>query len=166
MGLLIVNSIGYFGIFRWHQYGLRQEMKQAIKQGLPEDQLTHFRFSHDDYAQLDWEEDGREFRFNNRMYDVVRMHRSATYVEVACVHDEQETRLFAQLDEWVYHQFREYPEPGTTVLFHWLRLYTASSSESMTQDVEEVLSTPKTPYFLNTAQGYTSLPEHPPQPAC
>lgn len=78
---------------------IRQAIKQRIKAGVPEGERLVFRFTDQELDALDWEEEGREFRRNGRMYDVVERHQLADgTVELSCIDDDQETRLFARLD--------------------------------------------------------------------
>ena len=78
---------------------IRHAVKQRIKAGVPEGERVVFRFTDQDVDALDWEKEGREFRRNGRMYDVVERRQLADgTIELSCIDDDQETRLFARLE--------------------------------------------------------------------
>jgi hypothetical protein len=78
---------------------IRHAIKQRIKAGVPEGDRVVFLFTARELDDLDWEEERREFRRNGRMYDVVESHQLPEgTIKLACIDDEQETRLFVRLD--------------------------------------------------------------------
>lgn len=103
--LLFAFIIGFFGFFPLHkflQYRVRQEIKLQIKQGIPENELHKIVFAINE--EPDWEQEGKEFRHNHQMYDVVKKEVTETEVIYYCVNDHEETFLFAQLDKMVKEQ--------------------------------------------------------------
>lgn len=77
---------------------LRQEIKQRIHLGLPEDELVRFAFTRTAYEALEKEDGGREFRIDGHLYDVVRSTVDADgTVHVEAVNDRAEARLIAHL---------------------------------------------------------------------
>lgn len=76
-------------------------MKLFIKQGLPENELTMILVTPENRNLLDWEED-HEFRYKGTMYDIVKIKTVCeTSTIYYCIKDNEETKLFAQLDEEV-----------------------------------------------------------------
>ena len=95
------NLVGLFFIFKAQQYQVRQEIKQHIKKGIPENELTQIIVTPENKNQLNWEHE-KEFRYKSEMYDVVKKEIiDGTTILYYCIADNQETTLFANLDEQV-----------------------------------------------------------------
>jgi hypothetical protein len=79
---------------------LRKEMKQRIRQGLPEHELVRFAFSPKEYEALEKKDGGREFWVDGHIYDVVRCFTDADdHVHIEAVDDRDEARLMAGLND-------------------------------------------------------------------
>jgi hypothetical protein len=98
--IFIFQSVGVFLLFRLKQSDIRQEIKSRIKAGVPEAELTIFRFDSEKLKQLKWV-DGHEFIYQERMYDIVSTTYDGEIVVYHCLHDIQETRLFKDLNNLV-----------------------------------------------------------------
>lgn len=99
--LFAFNLAGFFFVFKVQQYRIRREIKQYIKQGVPENELALITVTPENENQLDWKHK-KEFRYKGTMYDVVRKEIiNKTTIIYHCVTDTQETVLFAHLDEMV-----------------------------------------------------------------
>jgi hypothetical protein len=95
------SMVGFFLVFKIQQYQVRKEIKHLIKNGLPETQLVQININSRNQSELKWE-DENEFRYQGAMYDVVRIEKKDdSTIIYYCVSDEQETILFANLDEQV-----------------------------------------------------------------
>lgn len=95
----VLEITGFYPVFKLSQWNLRKEMKSLIKAGVPESELHVLPFSRRDLACLTWEREGKEFRKNGQMFDVVRRVDKKDTVILYCVNDKQESVLFANLDE-------------------------------------------------------------------
>ena len=84
-------------IFKISQYAIRKEIKKKIKAGLAQEDLVIFSFSDKELADLNWEH-SREFHFRGKMFDVVRRSDKNDQHVLYCISDDQESRLFADLD--------------------------------------------------------------------
>lgn len=101
LGAQIVTLSGFqYSIFRYKQSVIRSEIKRAIKEGVPEDELVDFRFhiKEESWKNLEWTKPEKEFRFNNQMYDVVETQKSNDTIYFKCIHDVKESGLFHQID--------------------------------------------------------------------
>lgn len=80
------------GLLLRHQ--ARRDMRHAVRQGSSRGG-TRFRFSALDARILEpgftWEEEGREFLWQGRLYDVIAIAYGDGACEVSCVPDETET---------------------------------------------------------------------------
>jgi len=107
----LFQTAGYFFVFKLQKHDIRQEIKQQIRAGVPEDELVLFKIPGT------WTENSRslqhihegEFRYNGVMYDVVRQEMRGDTTWYYCLADEKETRLFANLDEAVKRDMNQNP---------------------------------------------------------
>lgn len=104
---VLLQTAGYLFVFKLQQHEIRQEIKRQIKAGVPEGELVLFKLANT--AHLSWIIHGREFRSNGVMYDVVRKESDGDTTRYYCLSDEQETQLFAQLDEAVARDMNQNP---------------------------------------------------------
>ena len=49
---------------------------------------------------MEWIEEGKEFEFNGKLYDVSKIKRSANGFQVYCVNDSLEESFIAMFDQW------------------------------------------------------------------
>jgi hypothetical protein len=94
--LLCYQIIGFFTFIEIEHYLIRKEIKRAIKQAVPENQLIHFHFTPKERQKLNWVKP-HEFRLNGRFYDVVHKKRINGVWHFKCIDDIQETVLFEKL---------------------------------------------------------------------
>jgi len=108
---MLLQAGGYFFVFKIQQHEIRQEIKQQIKAGMPEDELVLLKIpnalAHE--SRSFWSIPEREFRSNGVMYDVVRQEGHGDTTWYYCLADEKETRLFANLDEAVKRDMNQNP---------------------------------------------------------
>lgn len=96
LALLCYQIIGFFTFIEIEHYLIRKEIKRAIKQAVPENQLIHFHFTPKERQKLNWLKP-HEFRFNGRFYDVVHKKKINGVWHFKCIDDIQETVLFEKL---------------------------------------------------------------------
>ena len=105
--LLVVftfNSVGYYFVFRVLQEQVRNEIKSQLKQQIPESRLHIVTIKETDARLLEWEREGKEFRYKGMMYDVVRTEKQEGTVTYYCLTDVEESRLFAMMELLVKEQ--------------------------------------------------------------
>ena len=92
---------GYLIEFQFESTRIRKEIKKLTKEAVPLNQLVYFQFSEKEIQNLTWTKKN-EFKKNGHFYDVVwRKNLANGVVEFQCVSDDQETVLFAKLDQYV-----------------------------------------------------------------
>jgi hypothetical protein len=96
----LFNYFGICTIFEVQQFFIRREVKEQIEAGVPDGKLHKLTFTVDQIANLEWEEEGREFRLNGKMYDIVRKEVVADTVYYYCINNTEEENLL-RLDELV-----------------------------------------------------------------
>jgi len=92
---------GYLLEFEIESSRVRKELKKLSKEAVPLNQLIYFQFSDKEIQNLTWTKKN-EFKKDGHFYDVVWKKNLANgLVEFQCVSDDQETVLFAKLDQYV-----------------------------------------------------------------
>jgi len=110
---MFLQPPGYLLIFKIQQYQIRKEIKQRIKAGVPENELVLLKIPRaleekpNPVFQRIHE---REFRYEGKMYDIVRREIHGDTTWYYCVSDEKETVLFANLDELVNRETSQNPQ--------------------------------------------------------
>ena len=86
---------------------VRKQMKERIRQGLPDHMLAHFTFTKEEYEALEKEDGGREFWIGGRIHDEVRRFTDPTgLVHVDAVDDREEGHLMAGLGAMLGKEMR------------------------------------------------------------
>lgn len=104
VSLLSLQSLGPYVLIQVQQQQLKRQMKRAIKAGVPEAELHRIAFAASrhlrDSERVQWMHE-REFRLDGEMYDIVRSEQCGDSIIHHCIRDDEETALFARLDELV-----------------------------------------------------------------
>lgn len=87
-------------------------MKTLLKKGVPENELHVIKFPVNKVNEIEWKKEGKEFRFKESMYDVVKFEIESDTIIYYCVNDVQETRLFAHLEEIINQQIDNDKSPA------------------------------------------------------
>lgn len=115
ISLYLYNIVGYLALFSVLQYQVRNEVKNMLKAGVSEKELVKFAFHtpslRNGIYQIQWI-DKNEFRYDGRMYDVVRSTAAQDTTYVFCINDTQENRLFENLDTHVQREMDGSAKPG------------------------------------------------------
>ena len=105
--LILYNMLGYIVVFKSYQYAIRKEVKNRIKDAIPENEFTVIRLTNDDvqngkkgFTKID----DKEFSLSGKLYDIVRSQVSGDTTIFYCINDSKEEQLFANLDEHVKRQ--------------------------------------------------------------
>jgi hypothetical protein len=109
LGLFLMQSAGYFILFKAQQFHIRSEMKQRIKACMPEDELVVLKFSISGENHGFQRIKNDEIRFNGRMYDVVREEKHGRENWIYCFYDNKETQLYTRLYEQVRKEMQNTP---------------------------------------------------------
>lgn len=68
----------------------RASFQSRVRQG-EFSELTVFSFSGDEYKDMEWTEEGREFRMDGKMYDISSVEKVDNNYIVSCKHDVMES---------------------------------------------------------------------------
>lgn len=102
--LYLYNFVGYLAVFNVLQHRVKKEVKRMLMASVPETELIHLSFASAvvfaEDSPVQWLEP-MEFRYRGGMYDVVRMTVRSDTTIICALRDDQEERLFADLDSHV-----------------------------------------------------------------
>jgi hypothetical protein len=98
--LIASQLIGFVAYFQYSKQKIKKELKLALKEGVPMDQLVKFQFTASEAKELNWIK-SNEFKMGDNYYDVVWKNERNDSVFFSCVNDIQETKLFVQLTQYV-----------------------------------------------------------------
>ena len=89
-----LNITGLYIPFYLVRSYIRNEMNEKAKDELKTESLVELTFSVKDKLEgFTWSREGREFKFGNEMYDVVKAERLGDKVVYYCLRDNDETNL-------------------------------------------------------------------------
>jgi hypothetical protein len=89
--LFLFNMMGYYFVFSYNQYLVRSEMKSFIKAGYFEDSYVVLKIANSDFIRVD----KGEFRYKDKLYDIVSETKSGDSTLFKCINDKNEERLLA-----------------------------------------------------------------------
>lgn len=97
--------IGYFPVFVFQQNLAKKEIKQRLKQSVPEEELSIIIIDEHNSSEINWI-DKNEFTFDGKMYDIVRFEKGPDgKTHYYCINDKQEKKLFANLEKHLQNNF-------------------------------------------------------------
>ncbi len=110
--LLLFQSAGWYLCHYWQVQEVRHEMKQRLKQGVPEELQVVLKIpfsmeeGHPDFQRIH----KGEFRYKGEMYDILKSARHGSETWYTCIHDVKESGLFKNLDRMVSLELKNNPE--------------------------------------------------------
>jgi hypothetical protein len=96
---MLLQAAGYIFVFEIQKHEIRREIKQQIKAGVPETELVLLKILEGKPNPAFQRVDEHEFRYDGKMYDIVRQKSHGDTTWYYCLADEKETQLFAHLEE-------------------------------------------------------------------
>ncbi len=102
--LVISHGIIQFGMFELFRADFRAEAARLIRAGVPEPGRAVFCFDKKEFENektpVEWKGDD-EFRFEGKLFDVIRTEFKGDSVYFYCLYDEDDTILFSVLDSMI-----------------------------------------------------------------
>jgi len=86
---------GEYVWFRILQSNIQQEIQHEIEKGLTLHDITLIVIPVERKSELIWIKPGREFRYHDEMYDVIRMSRKERKEYYYCIRDSREKKLIS-----------------------------------------------------------------------
>ncbi len=162
--LLLFQSTGYFLFFKIQQHQIRHEIKHQMKAGVPETELVLLKIplstqeNRNEFQRIH----SKEFRYQGKMFDVVRQENQDGTTWFYCICDEKETLLFSHLDEQVKNKMKNLPgnEKQRERLLQWHNtLYFAENKTLIL--VDPYCIDRSTPYYFHF-KNWEQPPDTPP----
>ena len=94
IALVLVFSysfIGFYLNFVIEQTVIKEQVKEKIIRNLPDNELTLIRISSHEKGKITWMEDGKEFRLEGNLYDVVKIKKEKDSICYYCFCDVKES---------------------------------------------------------------------------
>lgn len=95
----LFNIVGYYLWFSYAKNNIQKEIRQAIKKGLAEKDLTVIAVPLDDESGIRWLKAGKEFAFHGEMFDVVKIRTDKDKKYFYCINDAKEKKLLADFSK-------------------------------------------------------------------
>lgn len=90
--LFMAGQFGYYALYSYQQSELKEAMKERMLAGLP-DSVLQIMDEKDLKADIEWEQEGKEFSLAGKMYDVVKTVQQNGKVYYYCINDDQEEEM-------------------------------------------------------------------------
>ena len=91
--LVLINLFGFYTLFILKQADIKEEMAEKISHSFSTEHCETLSFDKEVFAKLLFNDNGKEFRYNGRLYDVVNIKKSGARVLVVVEYDAKETAL-------------------------------------------------------------------------
>jgi hypothetical protein len=91
--LVCINLFGFYTMFVIKQAEVKEETRDKLGAS---SSLTHYEtltFSNAEFAQLSFNDNGRELHLNGSLYDVVNVENTGNGVKITVEYDSKETQL-------------------------------------------------------------------------
>ena len=98
------SIMGFYLNFQIEQFRIKEEVKEKIISNMPDKELTLIKITSRENDQIIWMEEGREFKYEGNMFDVVKIKKNKDTTYYYCVSDVKESKLLVHLDKLVKEQ--------------------------------------------------------------
>jgi len=93
--IFLFNIMGYYFVFSYNQYLVRNEMKCFFKAGYFENSFIVLKILNPvlnpDFKRVD----KKEFRYKDNLYDIVSENKTGNFTTFLCINDKNEEKLLA-----------------------------------------------------------------------
>jgi hypothetical protein len=95
---MLYSQLGYFLTSRIKQYYLKEAVMESLLGNLPDSELVSISLNANQ-KNISWEEEGREFTLNGKLYDVVRTLHQNDQTFLLCSSDEKEDAVLENMNK-------------------------------------------------------------------
>ena len=104
--LFAYNIAGLYVTFKVLQMEAKEEAVRQIAANLPEEDLDVIVIDssalNDGSSKIIWKEEGKEFRFEDKLYDVVRIKYSNGKAHLICLNDVNEENIIQNFSNFIH----------------------------------------------------------------
>jgi hypothetical protein len=104
--VFLVNTMGYFVVFKYNQYLVKQEMISRIRTGILHPDVVILKILHPEQNQQFRRIEKNEFTFCGRLYDIVVERKTGDTTIFYCLHDNKEESLIADFTLYLRNRGR------------------------------------------------------------
>jgi len=90
---------------------VKQAARKEVLKQIPENLLIKISLQ-DNSNAIEWEEEGREFRMDGEMYDVVKMKNEAGKTYIFCISDKKEDKINRTIEKIVTSNLQHSTDSG------------------------------------------------------
>lgn len=101
LSIFLFNTAGYYIVFKAAQYSVKSEIQNEIRSGFDSDELETLIIHKTNLTDIEWLESGKEMRYNNQLYDIVKSVETSTTITFYCINDKKEKELFSKLENHI-----------------------------------------------------------------
>jgi hypothetical protein len=99
----LADAIGSILFLFVDWYEIRSEMSHFLDSKQSDRKSTTLTFDNETFSALQWIEKDHEFFYEDKLYDVVSIHKQGDHTRIQCVADEREASLFKVMGKMVTH---------------------------------------------------------------
>jgi len=101
LSIFLFNTMGYFVAFKVAQYQIKSAVFSDIREGINLEKATLITLKKAEVNSIVWLEKGKEMRYNNQLYDIVKYTENKETITYYCLSDKLEQHLFSHLNEHI-----------------------------------------------------------------
>jgi hypothetical protein len=157
---------GFYAYLSYQQEEIRENVEQKIIKTLYKSDLDVIIANEENLAKITWEREGKEFKFEGELYDIVFTEIKSGTTYYYCFKDEDETILEVKINQFLKNQSDELPQNQhtKTILQFLLEPFTIHSNSDFHFDylpIKKILDFPK--YVISATSECVLKLKHPPQ---
>lgn len=92
MLLFTTGQLGYYFIYSYQQYRIKENVKAQLLANIPESSLQVIETDLNN-PQISWQENEKEFSLDGELYDVVKIKKTGGKAFIYCLNDQKEKEL-------------------------------------------------------------------------
>lgn len=96
LSIIFISQVGYYFIYTIHQYIIKEEVEREMLKHIPDSSLEVI-IAEDLGSKIEWEEKGKEFSWNDKLYDVARIEIKNGKTYLYCLNDKKEKEILNDL---------------------------------------------------------------------
>ena len=104
LSIIMLKIGGFIAILSIEREIIREQVILKISNNIVSEGLTCIIGSKQNLAKIIWERDGKEFWFNEKLYDVVKIETKNGLANYYCISDEEEQNLCAEIQYFAQSQ--------------------------------------------------------------
>jgi hypothetical protein len=157
---------GFYAYLSYQKGEIRENIEQKIIKNLKKTDLNIFIANEENLAKIAWEREGKEFKFEGELYDIVFTEIKSGTTYYYCFKDKDETILETKIEQFLKNQAGELPQNQhtKTILQLLLEPFTVQAIHDFHFDyfpIKNILDFPR--YKFHIPSDFVLKLTHPPQ---